>query len=150
MSFLTDFILTEALKIVTSWMVNASSSFASACFLIVASSFLWTRRFSCSCSSICFCLSIIFACIFAVVTSICFCAVFICCNCFQNASPHWRNKGSSKIVSKLFLNYVPSMKPFSWVLRIDSYQKFSKTRTKSWSKSITKLMSSEKCNFDRV
>ena len=46
---------------------------------------------------------------------------------------------SYKIVSKLFLNYAPSIKPFSWVLRIDSYQKFPKIRTKSWSKSIAKF-----------
>ena len=59
-------------------------------------------------------------------------------------------KRSSKIISKYFLNYVPSIKSFSWVLRIDSYQKFPKIRTKSWSKSISKLMGSEKCNFDRV
>ena len=33
---------------------------------------------------------------------------------------------SSKIVSKLFLNYAPSIKPFSWFSQIDSYDKFPK------------------------
>ena len=80
------------------------------------------------------------------------------CNDVDCPGKNWCMKNVSKdprlflkLWSKsLFLNYFPSMKPFSWVLRIDSYQKFPKTRTKSWSKSITKLMSSEKCNFDRV
>ena len=38
----------------------------------------------------------------------------------------WNNPKSSKIVSKLFLNYAPSIKPFFWVLRIDSYEKLVK------------------------
>ena len=62
----------------------------------------------------------------------------------------WTIKRSSKIVLKLFLNYVLSIGSFSWVLRIDWYQKFPKILSKSWSKSIAKLMSSEKCNFARV
>ena len=62
----------------------------------------------------------------------------------------YKSKGSSKIVLKLFLNYVLSIGSFSWVLRIDWYQKFPKILSKSWSKSIAKLMSSEKCNFARV
>ena len=62
----------------------------------------------------------------------------------------WLYLRSCKIVSKLFLNYALSIKPFSWVLRIDSYEKFPKFRTKNWSKSIAKFMSSEKCNFGRI
>ena len=69
---------------------------------------------------------------------------------FEVIYSHLIKKRSSKIVSKLCLNYVPSIGSFSWVLRIDWYQKFPKIRTKSWSKSIAKLMSSEKRNFDRV
>ena len=71
-----------------------------------------------------------------------------------NAGMFWLQayaaKRSCKIVSKIFLNFAPSKKPFSWSLRIDWYQKFSKIRSKSWSKSIAKLISSEKCNFDRL
>ena len=62
----------------------------------------------------------------------------------------YQYKRSCKIVSKLFLNYAPSTLSFYRLLRIDSYQKFEKTQTKSWSKSITKRMSSEKCTFGRV